>query len=452
MSGFGTGIGRFASGLASGMAARRQMDQQERDAQFQERRLNLMEESNRFNQNLNTQQFDLQKQEEERHRRMDEHTLGLQDKQFGLQQSEEDRHKKADEFNLEKGRSDFDYTQRERGAAQPLVDAERRNKLNSLNDDEEVRTVRRQSMDAANQQYIKDRDAAIKAEKGSDGKETYSVDGESFNDRASALNAYTSNHTFLDMYRVKELPKVEAGYINAGRPDIATAWREWSNHKGIESGVKSYFKMQRAFDVGDWDGVGTHLNAMMTNGDYIPTDRYKMKVTPIKEDGATVGMTMDYEDKAKGVKTSQQYRDINDFQAVAAKYAWPENVFKIQVADIEAAQKGKSELAKQKNDAALDITKERAKQTGPGAEDKEYAETFKQMLETNQFRKDDGAGNLVQMTPEEQGALVMRQMQARRAGLQQLRQQQGATPTGGMIGAPPAQRRVLWQGGGQPAP
>jgi hypothetical protein len=395
MSNLGNGIGSFVTGLTKGLAARRSMDQADLENQLAERKLKLLEDNQTYER-------------------------GIGDRKMKILEDDAARRAKEDERKL-----------REFDAESPIRDAERRNKLNTLNDDNEQRTTLRSGTEETRRKYDETRARSIKSTRNADGTEAYTVDGEKAASKDDADKMFEQRHgTFMDSYRTQMVPRIVEGYLKRGDTRGAEAYQKWNQMTGIQSAISEYGRMMQSFELQDWNGVNTHLNKMLKNGDYFNQDRHDIKTEPLMQNGKVVGLRMTYKDKVNNSESSREFKDMNEFKRFAGVIAAPDSVFEQNRLDMAEQAKSQNERAKEKEKLADNILLEReksdlnidedaaksanriqeetVKEDGPRGDRQRAAairDIWKSLEESGAFFKEVG-GKRVAMTPDEQAQLA----------------------------------------------
>jgi hypothetical protein len=265
MSSLANGIGSFIEGTSRGALIRRQMDREDLEDRLAERKLKLYEDR-------------------------------------------EARAARLDEFNLRQKQADFDYTQKEREANEPILSGQRRLKLDEINDTARMRSI----LDAVKKDYEARKARSIIIDKDETGASTYTVDGLKAASADDAEKMFTQKQgTLLDAYRKKMIPVVTQEYLRRGDVKSADAFQKWSEQKDVENALRDYSGMMTAFELGDVDRAVQHLNSMMANGGYISQDHNEVKAEPIKgEDGKLNGYRINWKNKATGSVISREFTNL----------------------------------------------------------------------------------------------------------------------------------------------
>lgn len=411
MSGFGMGIGAFMDGLTKGMKVRREMDNDEADRAYMDRRMKLLESSDA--------------------RAADQQTFerGMSERRMKLAEGTDARAAASHDLGMRKAQADMEFEQRERAADAPVREAKRKSVLTGLQDDEELRKTQRDGAAEADRVYKEKKAKSIVTSKDDAGNETISVDGQKVGSQDEADKLFEEKHgTFMDAYRTTVVPKVQQGMLARGDVKGADAWRKWNDDERVRKGIDTAGRLETAFRAGDWDRVNRHFNELARDRDYIPLEGQEISAEPIKSDGKTVGLKATYKNRATGETRIEEFKDMEALHTGLMSMVNPATMFEHTRQQVEAVNAAKIKMAeedrKQANTieqervkSALRIGEERARQ-GYG-EPKEYAkgvlDTWNQLNESGPFTKKDANGKLTKMTHEEQMEVAERTYRAIRA-------------------------------------
>lgn len=454
MSGFGYGIGSFMEGLANGIKMRQSMDARALD----ERRLQLQEDNAAFERQVKEQELDWKtkdraRADEEYQKNAPINDALRQDKLSEIDHAkktrehteadwnyqEEERKKNApvldaqrrDTLNkIERGNTEWDWKKQDREADQPIKDAERRNKLSGLdleNDAiEEKKAERKTIFDAgseARKSYEDEKGKSILAGKDESGKETFTVDGQTFGSKAEAEAAFDTKHgSFVERYNQIAVPKIRDFYLEKGEPEKADKWIKWNSDKRVQRGQEIGGRLLQSYQVGDWDGINKHFNELVKNNDYMATDGYEIKAEPIVEEGKTVGLRGIYKSKANGSTFAQEYRNVGELGQVIEAVTNPATVFETNLAQFKAIETAKVKAAEKNLETAGHVMEKLAEQQLP-----QFVE-FRKMLDASTDP------TIRKMNPQEKDTYALSVMRRARGG---------ATPEAPQAPPPPPARPTV---------
>lgn len=343
MAGFGVGIGAFMDGFSGGMRMRQGMEDrarsQAREDRFEQDR--LFDRQRRINQEDEARAREI----EERKRR--------------LEREEEDR--------------SFTREQRER-------------QRKAWADEDATKEVFRSGMadaEAKRAADVKSGVAEIEAQgptQDGRGLPAFKVGDKTFLDPKEAEAASdAATKPVMDYYMTKAAPKVVQGLIEQGKVKEAQAFQNWIKDEKVQAGMKSWAASLPAASRGDAEAFAKHTLDAYNNNDYMADGaRADGKLLRDKE-GNIDGIELTIVD-AQGKESKQVFRGMEDLYRMGTQFLAPEEVFKNGLAQMEAAQRQRAEIAKEKrmqgyrieedtNKALLDAAREAAKRQGPQAYD-----------------------------------------------------------------------------------
>jgi hypothetical protein len=222
---------------------------------------------------------------------------------------------------------------------------------------------------AINTAAAADSDAAYNAAKGKSifvgkdpttGQPTYSVDGQAVPSQQAASELYDQTHADrMDTYWNVGGPKIVSDMLASGDTAGAAAFQKAHQDHTFQKGVDSLGRLEGAAQVGNWDGVNTHLNAILSNGGYINPANHEASATPIIDpaSGKATGLTVNYKNKNTGEQVTKNFNSMSDLHSALhsminpqAAVAYNQSIQDAQAAAAAETAKGKDKLG---NEIAL---------------------------------------------------------------------------------------------------
>lgn len=206
----------------------------------------------------------------------------------------------------------------------------------------------------------------------------FRVKDKTFVDQKEAEAASSSEaKPIMDYYMNKAAPKIVQGLLAQGKPKEAAAFQAWIKDEQVQAGMKSWASALQAATRGDAEGFAKHTLDAYNNNHYV-ADGSTAKGNLIRDkDGNVAGIELSITD-AKGKETKQVFNGMEDLYRMGTQMLAPEAVFKFGMSQIEAADRQRAELSKERrmhnyrieedtNKALLDQAKDAAKRQGPQA-------------------------------------------------------------------------------------
>lgn len=190
------------------------------------------------------------------------------------------------------------------------------------------------------------------------GLPAFKVGDATFTDKGQARAAAEKDvKPFMDYYTAKSAPLVTEAYMRAGQPEKAQAYNNWLKTEGVQKGMESWAKALQAASRDDPDGFAKHITAAYNQQGYFEDGRTTTAKLRKDKDGNTVGMDLEFEDKATGKKWTRSLDGREDIYRMGVELMAPEQVFKFGLQQVEAADKARSEIAKDKRTEARETGK-----------------------------------------------------------------------------------------------
>ena len=109
-------------------------------------------------------------------------------------------------------------------------------------------------------------------------------------------------------------PKIVSDLLASGDTAGAAAFQKAHQDADFQKGVDSLGRLEGAAQVGNWDGVNTHLNAILSNGGYINPANHEASAEPIIDPatGKATGLTVHYKNKQTGEEVTKNFNSMSD--------------------------------------------------------------------------------------------------------------------------------------------
>ena len=346
MANMGVGIGAFLDGAVAGYRTGTDMRRQKRLDDLSERQQKLREQA-----------------------AIDDKAAA--DRDYQLRADAAKRLGALQDYRMQTEREDRAYQQQERAANAPLVAAERDSRLRGLRKDADFDAAMTGAGKAATNAYNADITAARGSiTRGTDekGLPAFGFGGQTYGSRADAEKAADASvGSMMDHYAKVGVPKVQQAYLQAGQPEKAQAYGKWVQDKKVQDGMSSAYRIFQAAQMQDWDRVSSGMDEILGNNGYMDLSGYDGDASPVKDkDGKTVGIKVQYTDKATGRKFEQTYTNMDEFQQGVLAVVNPEAVFDHNTKILEAQAAAKTELQGKvafeqvRHDNAIDLEREKA--------------------------------------------------------------------------------------------
>ncbi len=260
MSGnFGIGIGSFMAGIEQGKASARAANAADAAATQQQFQNNLATNSDR--------------------RAGDAATLALAQ---GNQ-------------NLSQNATTFGNAQKEYAGNADLRKLQHDDKVSDITDQNETSAINTNAAADSDAAYNAAKAKSIFVGKDAQGNPTYSVDGQAVPSQQAASDLYDQTHaTRMQTYYNVGGPKIVSDLLASGDQAGANAFIKAHQDADFQKGVDSLGRLEGAANVGNWDGVNTHLNAILSNAGYINPANHEASAEPIIDPttGKATGLTV----------------------------------------------------------------------------------------------------------------------------------------------------------------
>ena len=320
MAGMGYGIGSFLEGLTKGALVGNQLNRQDTEDKLAERRMKLAESSDA-------------------------------------------RAATAADLSNRVTQTNLDNSVADRAANAPILEAQRKSALGSLNDDAETRDLFKSTTAAGQADYDAEKAKSIVVGKDAAGNPTYTVDGQPAANEDDAKTMFERQHgTAMDMIRAKVIPAITKNYVARGDLASADRFQKWSDDKDVQNGIEDLGRATQSLRMGDWESASKSLNKVAQNGTYVSQDHHDMAFEPIKDDaGKQTGVRMTYTDKQSGKKLSRDFSNPDEAIHAAGAYLSPQAAFEQAKTDYASTQAAKAEKQKTQDETTKLLLVEKAK-------------------------------------------------------------------------------------------
>jgi hypothetical protein len=262
--------------------------------------------------------------------------------------------------NLAQNKTLFGQQQKDYAAGANLRDLQLKDKetdITDANDTSAINTAAAADSDAA---YNAAKGKSIFVGKDTAGQPTYSVDGQAVPSQQAASDLYDQTHaTRMQTYYNVGGPKIVSDLLAGGDVAGAKAFSDAHQNADFQKGVDSLGRLEGAAQVGNWDGVNTHLNAILSNAGYINPANHEASATPIIDPatGKANGLTVNYKNKNTGEQVTKNFNSMSDLHNAlhsminpAAAVSYNQSIQDAATATAADTAKGQNKLA---NEIAL---------------------------------------------------------------------------------------------------
>ena len=208
--------------------------------------------------------------------------------------------------NLAQNKTLFGQQQQDYADNANFRDLQRKDKetdITDANDTAAINTAASADSDAA---YNAAKAKSIFIGKDANGNPTYSVDGQAVPSQDAASELYDQTHANrMQTYYNVGGPKIVSDLLASGDTAGAAAFQKAHQDADFQKGVNSLGRLEGAAQVGNWDGVNTHLNAILSNAGYINPANHEASAEPIIDPatGKATGLTVNYKNRTTASKS-----------------------------------------------------------------------------------------------------------------------------------------------------
>ncbi|MED5545709.1 MAG: hypothetical protein VYD90_10705 [Pseudomonadota bacterium] len=167
--------------------------------------------------------------------------------------------------------------------------------------------------------------------------------------------------SFTDYYMKTAVPALVDGYMRAGRPEMAQQYQTWMETAGAKRGLTHWATAARAAQRGDTSQFLKSMQAAYNTRGYYDDGVEATGGEELKDkDGNVTGIRMDFKG-ADGRTYSRTYEGMEDVYRAGVMMMAPEQVFQSGMADVKAGQAARADAAKVRADLNNDLAKQNNK-------------------------------------------------------------------------------------------
>ena len=262
--------------------------------------------------------------------------------------------------SLAQGATTFANQQQEYADNANLRDLQRKDKETDITDANDTSAIHAAAAANSDAAYNAAKAKSIFVGKDAQGNPTYSVDGQAVPSPQAASDLYDQTHaTRMQTYYNVGGPKIVSDLLASGDTAGAAAFHKAHQDVDFQKGVDSLGRLEGAAQVGNWDGVNTHLNAILSNAGYINPANHEASAEPILDPttGKATGLTVHYKNKQTGEEVTKNFNSMSDLHSglhyminPQAAVAYNQSIQDAATAAAADTAKGRDKLA---NDIAL---------------------------------------------------------------------------------------------------
>ena len=184
--------------------------------------------------------------------------------------------------------------------------------------------------------------------------ERFEIDGQTYDDQGAARQAAEGNVAdTMTYYRKFAVPKMTEYYMQAGEPEKAQAWQEWSEKQEQKVGMKKWAEAYSAGLRGDWNKVGDYVFDQYKDDDDGITPISK---NPVKdEEGNITAFEVKLKNDASGEEYTQTVGAEDLLRIGMTNYSPPE-LFEKAYAQDQAAMEARREAAADELDFRREVS------------------------------------------------------------------------------------------------
>ena len=260
--------------------------------------------------------------------------------------------------NLAQNKAIFGQQQQEYADNAGLRDLQRKDKETDITDKNETSAINSQAAADSDAAYNAAKARSIFVGKDAQGNPTYSVDGQAVPSQDAANELYDQTHADrMQTYYNVGGPKIVSDMLASGDHAGAAAFQKAHQDVDFQKGVNSLGRLEGAANVGNWDGVNTHLNAILSNAGYINPANHEASAEPIIDPatGKAAGLTVHYKNKNTGEQVTKNFSTMSDLHSGIHYLINPQAAVAYNQSIIDATNAAKLDAAKGQNKLANDI-------------------------------------------------------------------------------------------------
>ena len=213
--------------------------------------------------------------------------------------------------NLDQSKTTFGNTQADYAANADLRKLQHDDKVTDITDQNETSAINSAAAADSDAAYNAAKAKSIFVSKDAQGNPTYSVDGQAVPSQDAANELYDQTHANrMQTYYNVGGPKIVSDMLASGDTAGAAAFQKAHQDADFQKGVDSLGRLEGAANIGNWDGVNTHLNAILSNAGYINPANHEASAEPIIDPatGKATGLTVHYKNKTHRRGSHQEFQ------------------------------------------------------------------------------------------------------------------------------------------------
>jgi hypothetical protein len=260
--------------------------------------------------------------------------------------------------NLAQNKTLFGQQQQDYAAGANLRDLQREDKESDITDQNETSAINTAAAADSDAAYNAAKAKSIFVGKDAVGNPTYSVDGQAVPSQDAASQLYDQTHANrMQTYYNVGGPKIVSDLLASGDAAGAQAFIDAHKNADFQKGVDSLGRLEGAAQVGNWDGVNTHLNAILSNAGYINPANHEASAEPIIDPatGKAAGLTIHYKNKQTGEEITKNFNTMSDLHSGIHHIINPQATVAYNQSIADATNAAKFDAAKGQNKLANDI-------------------------------------------------------------------------------------------------
>jgi hypothetical protein len=260
--------------------------------------------------------------------------------------------------NLAQNKTIFGQTQQEYADNANLRNLQRQDKESDITDKNETSAINTAAAADSDAAYNAAKAKSIFVGKDAAGNPTYSVDGQAVPSQDAASELYDQTHANrMQTYYNVGGPKIVSDLLASGDTAGAEAFQKAHQSADFQKGVDSLGRLEGAAQVGNWDGVNTHLNAILSNAGYINPANHEASAEPIIDPatGKATGLTIHYKNKNTGEEVTKNFSTMSDLHSGIHYLINPQAAVAYNQSIADAATAAAADTAKGQNKLANDI-------------------------------------------------------------------------------------------------
>ena len=260
--------------------------------------------------------------------------------------------------SLDQSKTNFQNQQQDYADNADLRKLQHDDKVTDITDKNETSAINTAAAADSDAAYNAAKAKSIFIGKDANGNPTYSVDGQTVpsQEAADALYDQTRANRMQTYYKVGG-PKIVSDLLASGDTAGAQAFIDAHKNADFQKGVDSLGRLEGAAQVGNWDGVNTHLNAILSNAGYINPANHEASAEPIIDPatGKATGLTVHYKNKQAGEEVTKNFNSMSDLHAGLHYLINPQAAVAYNQSIIDVTNAAKVDAAKGQNKLANDI-------------------------------------------------------------------------------------------------